>query len=294
MEWIFFGLAAGLILGFHDFWMKASLISNPTTSVVFWSTLFGALCWAPFILVPWLNLASVSVTPTSLEEQLFVLPKSAAMVLSWFLAYESVKRLPISLSGAVRASGPLWTLAAGMIVLGEFISALQFLGIVLVIVSYYLFVIIGKKENIFEKEPLGLAMMLAATLLAGGVTVYDKFLIQVRHQNAFNIQAWSAVHRFILAGMLVIVFQRGTHGLRINNWRFSIVLLGCSWVVAELFYFVAVLAPEAKVTILAVLRRAALVVSFMMSALLLGERFVFSKTIMLSLLVAGIVITLIG
>jgi transporter family protein len=294
MEWIIFGLAAGAILGFHDFWMKISLLWNSSTSVVFWSTLVGALCWIPFIIVPSLSVVSISITPTTLQEQLVILPKGAAMVLSWFLAYESVKRLPISLSGAVRASGPLWTLAAGIIVLSEYISPLQFLGIALVVFSYYLFGIIGKKEDVFKEEPLGLMMMLAATLLAGGVTVYDKYLVQVLHLSAFNVQAWSAVHRFVLAGILLVVVQRGTHGLRIHRWQLSIILLGCSWVVAEFFYFVAVSSPEAKVTYLAVMRRAALIISFAMSALFLGERFILWKSVMLSFLAVGIALTLVG
>lgn len=294
MVWISFGILAGILLGFHDFWMKVSLVSNQTTGIVFWATLFGALCWAPFILFPSFSIMSVSVTPTSLQEQLLVLPKSAAMTVSWFLAYESVKRLPISLSGAVRASGPLWTLIAGMIVLEEYISLLQFFGIVLVVASYYLFGVIGKEEDVFRNEPMGLLMMLGATLLAGGVTVYDKFLVQVLQQSVFNVQAWSAVHRLLLASLLLLLLHRGARGFRIQKWQLSIFLLGCSWVIAELLYFFAVSSPEAKVTYLAAMRRVALVISFALSAFFLRERFIFYKSAMLSLLLAGIAITIVG
>jgi len=80
----------------------------------------------------------------------------------------------------------------------------------------------------------------------------------------------------------------------IKQWTWAIPLLGTFWVIAEVIYFLAVADPDAKVAYLAVFRRAALVVSFIVSALWFGERFVAWKSLMIFLLVMGIAIVVVG
>ena len=57
---------------------------------------------------------------TNLSAQLLILIKGLAMTASWLFAYSSVRQLPMSFSGAVKASGPIWTLMGGMLVLVNF------------------------------------------------------------------------------------------------------------------------------------------------------------------------------
>ena len=79
--WIFYGLSAGVILGFYDIWTKRAMEGNGVFQVVMWSSLFGAICWLPFSIASDLPIF-VDVTRTSVLIQLILVPKSLAMTAS--------------------------------------------------------------------------------------------------------------------------------------------------------------------------------------------------------------------
>jgi drug/metabolite transporter (DMT)-like permease len=47
--WILYGLCAGVVLGLYDVWTKKAMTANNVIPVVMWSSLFGALFWAPLV-----------------------------------------------------------------------------------------------------------------------------------------------------------------------------------------------------------------------------------------------------
>lgn len=110
--WIYYGVLAGVILGFYDFWTKKAMSGNCLFQVVFYSSFFGALLWLP-VFFPQVQALSpqLKIGPARIAEQWPILVKSLMMTLSWVFAYFSVRELPMSFSGSVRASGPIWTLA---------------------------------------------------------------------------------------------------------------------------------------------------------------------------------------
>lgn len=102
MTWIALGLLAGLVLGTYDFLTKLALKEKNVLEVVFWSSVLGAVIWAPFFFVPQTHaqvVLDLGLYPARLtgDEQLAVLPKSIMMVITWGLSYYSVKSLPLSI-----------------------------------------------------------------------------------------------------------------------------------------------------------------------------------------------------
>src|SRR5262245_60482088 len=99
--WMVYGISAGALLGFYDFWTKKAMYGNGVIAVVFWSSFFGALAWAPAFLSfsePWGF--HVDIFKTDAREQALIFIKGLAMTLSWIFAYYSVRELPMSFSGA--------------------------------------------------------------------------------------------------------------------------------------------------------------------------------------------------
>ncbi|MFM7346851.1 MAG: EamA family transporter [Tagaea sp.] len=285
--WVVFGLCAGFILGIYDIATKKGMSGNDVLPVVFWSSVFGALCWLPPILA--LSFDAVSpVRGAGLTAHLLLLPKSAMMTASWILAYYAVKRLSLSLAGAVRASGPIWTMAGGVVLFAEVLTPLQSAGLTVTVAAYYAFAVVGRKEAVFAGDFAALLLMLCATLCSALVTVYDKYLVVALELGALDIQAWSAVQRTTIAGLAcLIAARRGFDGFRLRRPDRSIVVIGVTWVAAEYVYFLAYRDPEAMVTLLSVLRRMSLVVSFAYSAAYMGEANLRLKTAMIAGLLAG-------
>jgi bacterial/archaeal transporter family protein len=74
--WIYYGLGAGVMLGFYDVWTKRAMAGNSVIPVVMWSSLFGALFWLPS-LVPGFLIARVDLGRLSLFEQAVLIPKAS-------------------------------------------------------------------------------------------------------------------------------------------------------------------------------------------------------------------------
>ena len=286
--WMVYGLLAGVLLGLYDFWTKKAMDGNNVIPIVFWSSIFGALAWLPAFLPVSRNLGFyVDWTQSNFQEQSLILVKGIAMTFSWVLAYYSVRELPMSFSGAVRASGPLWTLAGGTFLFGEYLSPFQFSAVLVSILAYYALSLVGKKESIRMLKSWPVFMMLAATILSAMTTVYDKFIVQNLGLSIYSIQAYSAFHRCMLATLLFLFLSWKQQRILPLRWSVYVPLVGCSWVGAELIYFFAIADPVADVTYLSIFRRVSLVVGFFLSVFLIGERNVPSKSAIIGLIIVS-------
>ncbi len=288
MSWIAFGILAGIVLGFYDYWTKKAMEGNGVFAVVFWSSMFGAAAWLPFF-TPLTASSSfhVDIAQTNFADQILILVKGLAMTASWLFAYFSVRELPMSFSGAVRASGPIWTLLGGMVVFGEFLSPIQLTAVFVSVLAYYILSRIGKSEGISALRSLPLAMMLIATILSAMTTVYDKYIVQMIGLASGEIQAWSAIHRFLMAGVVFGFVAWKQEAVPSLQWSIWIPLTGLSWVIAEWIYFLAIADPAANVTYLSIFRRTSLVVGFLLSVTLIGERNVGKKSIVIALILVS-------
>lgn len=293
--WMVFGLSAGALLGLYDFWTKKAMTGNAVIPIVFWSALFGGLVWLPafFPAAQRFDLY-VDISNTSLHDQAIILAKGLAMTLSWILAYYSVRELPMSFSGAVRASGPLWTFVGGSIIFGEYLSALQMSAVLVSILAYYFLSQVGKHEGIRLLRSTPMFFMLAATVLSAATTVYDKYIVQQLGIPIYTIQAYSAEHRLVLALIFFLWVAARAGRFPSLQWSCYIPLVGLSWVGAELIYFFAIADPSANVTYLSIFRRTSLVIGFLLSVLLIGERNVGRKALIILAIVLSTVILIIS
>jgi len=283
--WVLFGISAGAILGLYDFWTKKAMTGNAVLPVVFWSSLFGALAWIPAFFPVSARLGVfVDISRTSLAEQALILVKSLAMTLSWLFAYYSVRDLPMSFSGAVRASGPIWTFVGGALLFGEMLTPVQILAVLVSVVAYYVLSVVGRKEGIDALRSGPMLMMLIATILSAMTTVYDKFIVQKLNTPIYAVQAYSALDRCALAFVVLAVASYRSNLPRLR-WSSAVPLVGLAWVAAELIYFFAIADPDANVTYLSIFRRTSLVVGFMLSVTLIGEHSVRAKSIVITLIV---------
>jgi|GEM_PF-1622809 len=288
MSWIVYGLLAGVMLGLYDFWTKKAMVGNDVFPVVFWTSMFGAIAWLPFFTPLTVeNAFHVSLSNIDLNSQGLILIKGIAMTASWLFAYFSVRELPMSFSGAVRASGPVWTFIGGALIFGDYLTPIQVTAVLMSVLAYYLLSQVGKSEGISALKSLPMALMLVATILSALTTVYDKYIVQILGLPPAEIQAWSAIHRFFIAGVVLFIVYLKTRSSQQIVWSIWIPLTGFSWVLAEWIYFLAIANPQANVTYLSVFRRTSLVVGFLLSVFLIGEKNVKRKSIVIGIIVAS-------
>jgi transporter family protein len=287
--WILQAMLAGLIIGLYDFWTKKAMVNHSVANVVLGSSLAGALCWMPAFHPAIRGYPiHVDVARLSWTAHTMLLAKAAAMTASWFFAYAAVRALPMSISGGIRASGPVWTLAAGALAFGERLTPAQLLCVLTSVLAYYLLAAVGRQEGIQFLRSRAIAFMLVATLISSLTTVFDKYAIQGLRMPMSDTQAWTALYRLICAGACWLALRRHRDIPR-PRMSLYVVLVGVSWVAGEYAYFMALTDPDASVTYLSVFRRLSLVVGFVLSALLLNEKQLARKSVVVLMLLASTV-----
>jgi transporter family protein len=210
------------------------------------------------------------VEPITIHTHALIFLKSFVVAASWILSFFALKHLPISIVTPIRASAPAWTLLGALIIFSERLSTGHWIGYIIIFTSYYLFSITGKKEGInFRNNPWIFAIF-GGTLLGAVSSLYDKYLMQ--RFDAVTVQAWFQVYLVIIIGLVVLVFWWPRRKSSTPfEFRFAIPLIGITLVIADRLYFHALNFEDALISLLSVVRRTSVIVSFTIGALLFNE-----------------------
>ena len=296
MLWIALGLMSSLLLGLYDVCKKHALADNAVFPVLFLSVVSGfvlmPLFWigthfAPELMQQWrCYLPAATVT-----QHLHILLKALIVSSSWVLAYFAMKHLPISIVSPIRASGPAWTLIGALILFHERPAPMQYVGMAVVFISYFLFSLVGRKEGVHFHRSKWVLFVFLATLVGTISTLYDKYLLQRLDYSPVLVQVWFAFYNMVLVGLLTAAFwwpkRKETTPFK---WRWSIPLIGLLLVVADLLYFNAVRDPDALITVLSILRRSSVIVSFLAGCFLFQDANRRLKALALLGVLAGVIL----
>jgi drug/metabolite transporter (DMT)-like permease len=298
MSWIAASLVSAFFLGCYDLSKKHALRDNAVLPVLFLSTLCGAAVWV--LLLGLIRVAPAlipaALTPDSLPLRIhgFILLKSAIVAASWAFTYFGIKHLPLSLAAPIRATGPIWTLAGALLVLGERPSALATAGILVTLGSFYGLSLAGRGEGVHFHRDKWVGCMIAGTLLGAVSGLYDKFLLGRLGLSAATVQAWFAIYLPVVMLPLALGWWRRWWPRNVFHWRWSIPLIAATLLVADYVYFDALRDPAALVSVVSSLRRGSTLVAFAGSLWLYREVRGTHKLPAVLGILAGIVLTILG
>lgn len=289
--WIFAALVSASLLGVYDIFKKFSLKNNTVLPVLFFSTLTSALVFVPVLILAIVapdlsaNLASIVQQPFIAHLQFFL--KSIIVGSSWVLAYFAIKNLPLTIVSPIRSSGPLWTLLGAVLIFGEVMNVLQWIGLILTIGFYYLFSFSSKKEGISFRSNKWVMYMTLATVIGSFSSLYDKYLIA--HYDRLAIQCWFSIYMAPLMGLLMVfIWYPNRKKYTQFQWRPTIILIGITLVLADFIYFWAVSQENALIGIISTIRRSSVIVSFSLGAIIFKEQNIKVKALILLGIMAGI------
>lgn len=291
MLWIVLGLISCLFLGFYDIAKKYALRENAVIPVLFFASATGSFIFLPIIILSHYGLIpenSILFVPgISLKIHALIFAKSVLVGSSWLFAYYALQQLPLTIVTPIRATGPVWTLLGALLIYNESYSWKQWIGITTVLFFFYLFSLAGNKEGIRFRNNRWIYFILLATLLGSMSTLYDKYLIG--HYPRMAVQAWFSVYMIpvFLPFLLFLWYPSRTKGYRFQ-WRFSILVIGLLLAIADFAYFYALTDDKALITILSVLRRTSVIISFIGGAILFKEGNIKRKAWALAGIFAGV------
>ena len=288
--WVLLAIVSALCLGFYDVFKKLSVTGNNVLTVLFLNTLFGALLLSPVIISG--IIAGDYGFGGSLSGHLLILVKSAIVLSSWILGYFSIKHLPLTITGPVNATRPILVLVGAMLIFGERLNLMQWGGIALGGISLFLVSRIGRKEGHPVTHDKWLLMSLGAMMLGAISGLYDKWLL--KSLDPLQVQSWYSLYQCVIMGFTILLLKRKGDNHTPFKWKWTIPCIAIFLTVADLAYFYALSLDGSMISIISMIRRGSVIVSFLFGIVALHEKNVKLKLIDLSVLLAGLILLVLG
>lgn len=288
--WIILAIASALCLGVYDVFKKLSLNGNNVLTVLFFNTLFGALLMSPIIVQCLMN-GSIGLGDT-VTGHFHILIKSFIVLSSWLFGYFGLKHLPITIAGPINATRPVMVLIGAMLIFGEQLNLMQWGGVILGISSLFLISRIGGKEGFSIKNNQWLWLSFGAMITGAISGLYDKYLL--RQYEPLEVQAWYSFYQCVIMGITIAIIKRVKRDTTPFQWRWTIPCIAIFLTIADIAYFYSLSFDDSMISVVSMIRRGSVIVSFLYGVFALREKNVKLKIIDLSILLIGLVLLVLG
>lgn len=297
--WLLLAFCSAALLGFYDVFKKKSLSNNAVLPVLALNTLFSSIIFIPFILLshfaPQMLQDSIFYVPDSggWEVHKFILLKSFIVLSSWAFGYFGMKHLPLTIVGPINATRPVMTLVGAMLIFGERLNLYQWIGVFMAVISFFMLSRSGKKEGIDFKHDRWIWFVVLAAVLGAVSGLYDKYLMG--RFNNMQVQAWYNIYQlFMMGGVLMFLWWPKRKTSTPFRWDWCIILISVFLSAADFVYFYALSMEDSMISIVSMVRRGSVVVSFLFGAMMFHEKNLRSKAIDLLLVLIGMFFLYLG
>ena len=295
--WLAFAFLSAFLLGCYEVNKKMSLTGNAVIPVLFLNTLISSLIFVPFIALSfctdWLDGTMLYVPRASLEDHLKVFVKAVIVLSSWISGYFALKHLPLTITGPIKATQPILTLLGAMLLFGERLNLYQWIGVSLAVASFYLLSSSGKKEGILFAHNKWIFLTVLSILTGALSGLYDKYLM--RSMDVMTVQVWFNIYQCAMMALILIGlwYPHRTKSTPFH-WRWNILFISIFLCVADWVYFYALSFPDSMISIVSMVRRSNVLVTFAAGALFFHEKNLKNKAIDLFLVLLGMIFLYLG
>lgn len=296
--WLLFAFLSAALLGFYDAFKKQSLKDNAVLPVLFLNTLFSSLVFLPFILLS-------RVAPEGVQGGLFWVPeadwqthgyivlKSFIVLASWIFGYFGMKHLPLTIVGPINATRPVMVLVGAMLLFGERLNLYQWIGVALTVLSFFMLSRSGKKEGIDFKHNRWIFFIVMAAVTGAVSGLYDKYLM--KQLNPMLVQSWYNIYQvFIMCPVILLLWMPKHRESTPFRWKWTIPLISLFLCAADFVYFYSLSLPDSMISIVSMVRRGSVVVSFLFGAMVFREKNLKSKAVDLIFVLIGMFFLYLG
>lgn len=295
--WLLYAFLSAALLGFYDVFKKLSLKQNAVIPVLFLNTLFCSLIFLPLMCGSAAGCiaegALAYIPPTTWQEQCYILLKAVIVLSSWLFGYFGIKHLPLTIVGPINATRPVMVLLGALLVFGERLNLYQWIGVLLAVASFYMLSRSGRREGIDFRHNKWIFFVVMASVLGAVSGLYDKYLMAQPDNGGVGLQRMVVQSYYnlyqcgLMAMMLCLLWWPKRKQNTPFRWHWSIVLISLFLTAADFVYFYALSLPGAMISIVSMVRRGSVLVSFVFGALVFREKNLWSKALDLALVLLG-------
>ena len=280
--WLWLALLSALLLGFYDISKKQALAKNGPIEVLFAATAISTLLLTPCLVIyggPW-------------EHHLMLVAKAVLVSASWISGMYALKLLPITTVSPLKATRPFFVVLLSLLIFGEKLNALQYAGVALALASIALTSFSGRRDDSGAGSRKGYVAI--AVSIAAGVAsaLYDKHIMA--QMEPLFVQSWTNLYITLVVGLYLLVARGVSRSAAPMRWDWMLLLTALLITGADMAYFFALGSEGSLLSVISIMRRCAVIVTFVFGALIFKEKNLGGKALALVLLLAGMVCLMLG
>ena len=319
--WLLFTVLSAVLLGTYDVAKKQALRKNGTFAVLLVATALSTLFVSPFLRLG------------PLQDHLKLALKAVLVTVSWVSGMEGLKRLPLTTVSTIKGSRPVFVVLFSIILFGERLNWMQWAGVVTVLAALYLLGHTSRKDASTQVRKTGFIWMGVSVVTGVVSALYDKYIMKGMEplfvQSWTNLFITVILGLCILVHRLSVVSaglaspNRSRPWLREREgpapsgvggmseaklgeasparptapafqWDWTLVLVAVLITGADALYFFALKQPDALLSVISVVRRASVLVTFILGAIIFKEGNLRAKSLNMLLMAAGVALLLLG
>ena len=297
--WIWLALISAVLLGFYDVAKKYALKRNGIYFVILAATGFTTLFLCPFL----------SVGPAAYHIKIAI--KALIVTVTWLSGMEALRLLPITTVSTFKASRPMFVVLFSIIIFGERLNLWHWLGVAAVAVALWLLGAASGKEGFRFGSGRGFWALVISMATGVVSALWDKFIIKSfvfdgplspvyaaipsELQVPLFLQAWTNLYITVILAVIVAVkaIREGSDRERFH-WDWSLLIIAVLITLSDAVYFLAISGEGSLLSVIALVRRFSIVVTFVVGAIVFREQKIKGKSIALAFMIAGIVLLMAG
>lgn len=299
--WLALAFTSAALLGLYDVAKKRALAANAVLKVLLLNTIFSTILFAPIILNSTFEWGLFEGTPFNIsagniDQHIAVAIKAILVLLSWIFGYFGIKELPITIAAPIHATRPVITLVGAMLIFGEKLNLTQWIGVLFAIASLIMLSRSGKKEGIDFKHNKSVLFVGLAAVIGACCGLYDRHIMH--SLEPMFVQSWYCLYQAVLMSITIFILTflkvKKQDSGDAFHWSWAIPFISLFLSAADIAYLFALSDPDAMISIVSMIRRSSVLVSFSCGAIIFHERNLKAKAFDLLLIFIGAILLYIG
>ena len=279
--WLWMTLASALMLGIYDVFKKQALKNNSVLWVLLAATALSTVFLSPFL----------SAGPA--EDHLRIVFKAVLVTTSWVSGLIGLKLLPITTVSTLKASRPFFVVLFSIVLFGERLNGWQWAGVALALLALTLLSGASRSEGISFSKSKGILAMAVSILSGVASALYDKVVI--KDMEPLFLQSWCNFYITLLLGICILVKALHDKENREHfKWDWMLLVIAVFITGADMLYFFALKQEGALLSVISIIRRCSVVVTFVVGAIVFKEKKLKAKSLDLAILLLGMACLVLG
>ena len=225
------------------------------------------------------------------KDHLRLIFKAVLVTASWVSGMIALQLLPITTVSTFKTSRPMFVVLFSILLFGERLNWQQWLGVAAVLLSLWLLSVNSEREGISFKGNKGFWALVVSIFTGVASALWDKHIMS--GMQPLFVQSWTNIYITLLLALIMLL--RRCKGISEPvRWDWTIVLIALLITGADMLYFFSLKEDGALLSVISLIRRSSVIITFALGAALFKEKRIAQKAGVLLLMLAGVTVLMVG